>query len=104
MNRIEAEKRVVRQMIQLYCRKHHGSSTLCSDCSQLLAYAEERLDRCPKGNTKTSCRKCTIHCYAPHYRNQIKQVMRQVGPIMLFHHPLSALRHLLTELLPPPRP
>ena len=95
MERIEREKEVIRQMIQIYCsRKHHPlHKTLCDDCNELLKYALQRLDKCPKRNAKSSCRKCEIHCYAPIYKVRIRTVMRFVGPRMIFMHPLAAIRH-----------
>ena len=98
--RIEREKQVVGQMIEIYCRRHHrpAEGYLCGECSQLLEYAHKRLDRCPFGNGKSSCRKCKIHCYSPENREKIRQIMKYVGPRMLFIHPLSALRHLWNEL------
>lgn len=100
MERIEQEKKVVSQMIAIYCHKHHSShdSDLCNDCQELLDYACRRLDHCPKGNDKTSCRKCEIHCYSPHNRERIRAVMKYVGPRMIFIHPASAIRHLISEL------
>lgn len=100
MERIEYEKRIVGKMIAVYCRRHHspGNDGLCEDCAALLKYAHQRLDRCPKGNRKTSCRKCEIHCYSPDNKNKIRDVMKYVGPRMLFIHPWSAIRHLITEL------
>lgn len=96
-SRIEHEKTVVSRMIEIYCRNHHGSpkGMLCDECSALLDYALARLDRCPKGNHKSSCRKCEIHCYSPAHREAIRRVMRYSGPRMLLHYPLTALRHLL---------
>lgn len=100
MERIEREKKVVAQMVEIYCRSHHKrkEDALCEDCRGLVEYAYQRLEHCPKGNRKTSCRKCEIHCYAPHYRDRIREVMKYVGPRMLFIHPLSAIRHLIAEL------
>ncbi len=100
MDRIEREKDTVGLMIGIYCKRHHGTDggTLCADCSALLEYAQRRLDRCPRGNRKTSCRKCPTHCYAPAMKARIKEVMRDVGPRMIFIHPVSAIRHLLSEL------
>lgn len=99
MERIEQEKRVVAQMIAIYCHRHHspGDGGLCPDCAALLEYARKRLDHCPKGNAKTSCRKCEIHCYRREERERIRGVMRYVGPRMLFIHPVSAVRHLISE-------
>lgn len=88
-------------MIAIYCRRHHHEATegkLCPDCNALLRYALERLDRCPKGNGKSSCRKCTIHCYSSPQRAEIREVMRYVGPRMIFIHPIEAVRHLLSEM------
>lgn len=96
-SRIEHEKTVVSWMIAIYCRNHHGlpKGMLCDECSALLDYALARLDRCPKGNHKSSCRKCEIHCYSPARRETIRMVMRYSGPRMLLHYPMTALRHLL---------
>ena len=91
MKRIEREKLVIGDMIAIYCRKHHriDNDVLCDECVQLLSYARHRLDLCPK---------CEIHCYSREKREQIRAVMRYVGPRMLFIHPLTALRHLIYEL------
>ena len=101
MQRIEREKKIVGQMIEIYCRRHHmaGSGNLCEDCRSLHRYAMRRLDRCPHGNRKPSCRKCKIHCYSPEMRLRIKCVMRYVGPRMIFIHPVSAIRHLISEFV-----
>lgn len=96
--RIAEEQQVIRQMIQLYCRKKEGNETLCDSCRELLEYATQRLDRCRYGAAKPTCRKCSIHCYRPDMRVRIQAVMRWAGPRMLFHHPLAAVKHLLREL------
>lgn len=96
--RIAEEQRVIRQMIQLYCRKKEGHTTLCDNCRELLEYATRRLEHCRYGATKPTCRKCPIHCYRPDMQARIQAVMRWAGPRMLFHHPLAAVKHLLREL------
>ncbi|MDE6037582.1 MAG: nitrous oxide-stimulated promoter family protein [Duncaniella sp.] len=100
MDRIDREKRVVSIMISAYCRNHHKTdrTSLCPDCKDLTVYALTRLNHCPKGISKTSCRKCDIHCYAPAYRARIREVMRCMGPRMLFINPLAAIRHLWDEI------
>lgn len=98
MDRIEREKCTVSLMIGIYCRKKHGCQAMCEQCADLANYAHMRLTRCRYGSSKGSCRKCPTHCYAPARREQIRRVMRYVGPRMLFYHPLAALRHLLKEL------
>lgn len=95
MTRIEREKATVARMIALYCRKNDGGGAgVCPACTELLAYAHDRLDRCPYGNDKPSCKRCTTHCYKPNMRERMRTVMRLVGPRMLFHHPVAAIRHL----------
>ncbi len=95
MTRIEREKRTVAQMIRIYCRHKEGNRELCPDCSALLDYALMHLSRCPFGEKKTSCRKCTVHCYRPDMKERIKAVMRYAGPRMILYNPLAALRHML---------
>ena len=48
-SRIEEEKKVVEQMIRLYCQKKEGNGELCQNCHELLDYAHSRLDRCRYG-------------------------------------------------------
>ena len=95
--RIQEEKLVVKQMIHLYCLKHEGHAELCPNCRELLDYALSRLDHCKYGNAKTKCHKCPVHCYRPDMRNRIRAVMRFSGPRMLLHHPLEALRYLVSR-------
>ena len=92
----EWEKRMVSEMIRLYCRKnHHTRQGLCPDCAALEAYARARSDRCSFMETKTFCSNCKVHCYQPEMREKIRQVMRFSGPRMLFSHPVMALRHVI---------
>lgn len=96
--RSERELRVIAQMVGLYCRSVHGTRQgLCAECAALLDYAAKRIEHCPLGDRKTSCRKCTIHCYRPDMRDHVRSVMRYAGPRMILHHPLAAIRHLLDE-------
>lgn len=87
--------------MEIYCRRHHapGAGALCPRCSDLLRYALERLERCPRRDAASgSCRKCPIHCYSPDYRDRIREVMRYVGPRMILWHPVMAIRHLINEI------
>lgn len=89
------EERTVEAMIRLFCRERHAGGALCPECSELLAYARERLRRCPFQEGKTACGRCPVHCYRPALRERVRVVMRYAGPRMLWHHPLLALHHLL---------
>jgi hypothetical protein len=97
MNRLEKEKKTISVMIRIFCDAHHGADRklLCPECSELLDYAKERLNKCPYGENKGACSKCKIHCYKPGMRKQITEVMRFSGPKMVRKHPLLAIDHLL---------
>ena len=92
----QREKRVVSQMIAIYCRGKHGTKgKICSECKELKDYADACSDRCPFMETKTFCSNCKVHCYKPEMRERIRTVMRYSGPRMLVYHPVMAVRHLL---------
>ena len=95
----EREKEVVSLMISLYCRKQHGTKTLCPECAALDAYARLRSDLCPFMETKTFCSNCKVHCYKPEMREKIRTVMRFSAPRMLLYHPVMAIRHLMESKL-----
>lgn len=90
------ELRTIESMVRLYCRKQHDAQeSLCSSCAQLVAYAGERIKKCPFGVDKPVCNQCSVHCYKPDMRERVKEVMRFSGPRMLLRHPMLAIRHLL---------
>lgn len=92
----ECEKKIVSQMIALYCKKKHGGKKeLCADCAKLSEYARMRSDKCPFMETKTFCSNCRVHCYKSEMREKIREVMRFSGPRMIFHHPVAAVRHVI---------
>ena len=90
-------------MLGIYCRdKHAGAGTLCSECRELIDYAEARLAKCPFGENKPTCAKCTVHCYKPAMRERIRDVMKYSGPRMLTAHPILTARHIAHGLLRKP--
>lgn len=95
--RLARELKTVFAMIRLYCRAHHQATGLCDECVKLSEYAERRLAACPFQEEKTTCGKCTVHCYKATMRKQIIEVMRFSGPKMIFHHPFLALAHLIDK-------
>jgi hypothetical protein len=90
----EHERRIVADMIALYCRKKHSTKMLCDDCRTLLEYADRRTIACPRMAEKTFCSQCKSHCYRQDMRERIREVMRFAGPRIIFYHPIAALRHL----------
>ena len=96
MTRIEKEKNIINLMINIYCNKKHGYKNrgLCNECSELLEYANKRLDFCKFGEEKKFCSKCPIHCYKKDMRAKIKEVMKFSGPRLLFHEPIEVIKHI----------
>ena len=100
----EREKKMVSEMILLYCKKQHkslrkasglGKTELCPECAELENYSRMRSDQCPFMETKTFCSNCKVHCYKPKMRERIRKIMRFSGPRMLFVHPVEAIRHVI---------
>ena len=103
--RMDREKRTVEAMIRMLCCDVHGSrgDALCAECTELLAYAMARLDRCRFGEDKPKCAACPVHCYKPEMREKIQTVMRHSGPRMMLRHPVLAAGHVMDGVLHPPR-
>jgi hypothetical protein len=93
---IEIEKQTVSAMIALYCRGHRHENP-CAECEALEDYALQRLDKCPYGNEKPSCKDCPIHCYKSAMREKIKEVMRYSGPRMLWKYPWLSIRYKFSQ-------
>jgi len=97
-SRIQREKDTIRIMVELYCRKNHRTkNTLCPECSALLDYAFQRLDKCVFGNEKPACSKCKVHCYRKDMREKVRRVMRYSGPRMILVHPKAAIDHIIRQ-------
>jgi hypothetical protein len=98
MNRIEKEKKIVRKMIELYCRHHLKQDIISEEYQHLIEFAYRRLDHCRFGEKKTACKNCPVHCYAPKEREKIRMIMRWAGPRMLLYSPIEALRHIYLDI------
>jgi hypothetical protein len=104
-NRLDRERHTIQTMIEIYClNHHHPADRLCPECAQLTSYALQRVERCPFKPNKPTCAGCTIHCYKPEMRQQVRVVMRYAGPRMLATHPLLAVAHLIDGALYRPAP
>ncbi|MCD7971481.1 MAG: nitrous oxide-stimulated promoter family protein [Candidatus Azobacteroides sp.] len=97
MGDLRSEKQLVAHMIGLYCRKKHHRDKLCPECSELVGYTCARLDKCPFGNHKGTCKKCPVHCYRKDMREKIRTVMAFSGPRILFYHPVSYFSYFLKK-------
>jgi len=67
---------------------------LCPDCSRLLKHGIAKLRLCPY-DPKPMCKKCETHCYAPGYREKIREVMRFSGLYLIKHGRLDLMFHYL---------
>lgn len=83
------------EMVALYCRNKLRLHTMPEEYSALADYACQRLDHCRFGEDKPACSKCGVHCYKPEMREHIREVMRWTGPRMIYHSPISLIRHIL---------
>lgn len=75
-------------------RQAKGPRSLCAECTNLLDYALQRLEKCPFGSDKPKCSACTVHCYRKERREKIREVMRYAGPRMVTRHPVMTARHV----------
>ena len=117
--RLDDKKRkdikVLSQFIAIYCREHHRTEVrdafpvkderlsnslgrkdliLCKDCSKLLNHGIVKLLLCPY-DPKPTCKKCEKHCYAPGYRDRIREVMRFSGLYLVKRGRLDLMVHYL---------
>ncbi|MEN6409508.1 MAG: nitrous oxide-stimulated promoter family protein [Anaerolineaceae bacterium] len=94
--RLRREDETAGAMIEIYCRgQHKTTGDLCAACDELRTYTHLRLEKCPFGAEKSTCAKCTVHCYNQNMRERIRAVMRYAGPRMLLRHPWMTVMHLL---------
>jgi len=95
--RFARERRTIEAMVDIYCRSLHGSrrGQRCAACSEVVAYAGQRLDKCLFPDTKPTCANCPVHCYKPEMRARVREIMRYAGPRMAYRRPLMALRHMI---------
>ena len=85
-------------MVGIYCRGRHGSAALCPECSGLLEYALQRIEKCPFLDDKPTCARCPVHCYRAAERAHVRQVMRYAGPRMAYRHPVMTVRHYVDQV------
>lgn len=100
--RLAREFLTMEHMVEIWCRDQHGGDIrhhgLCTDCTDFLAYAHRRLEKCPYGEDKPTCARCPIHCYKRVQRELAREVMRYAGPRMTLRHPWLSLMHLVDKL------
>ena len=95
---LKREAKLLSAMVLAYCKKNHGSESLCDECREFLTYALTRLACCPFGENKPTCLKCKIHCYRAEEKQTARQIMREQGPRMLLRHPILTAEHLIKNM------
>ena len=118
-NRLNDKKnkdiRILRDFVSVFCRENHREETkdafpikdarlrqalgqkdlvLCHDCSKLLNHGIAKLLLCPY-DPKPMCKKCETHCYAPGYREKVREVMRFSGMYLIKRGRLDLMLHYL---------
>ena len=107
--------RILSEFVGIYCQEQHRGAEraafafkdeqlniavgekkliLCRDCGKLLNHGMAKLMMCPH-DPKPMCKKCLTHCYAPGYREKIREVMRFSGIYLMKHGRLDLLIHYL---------
>ncbi len=107
--------RVLRDFVSIFCRENHKAAAkdtlpikdaglrrslggkklvLCQDCRKLLSHGIAKLLLCPY-DPKPMCKKCPTHCYAPGYREKMREVMRFSGLHLIKHGRLDLMVHYL---------
>ncbi|OGO19295.1 MAG: hypothetical protein A2144_08350 [Chloroflexi bacterium RBG_16_50_9] len=109
----EKDLKVLRDFISVFCREKHSGQAkdvfpvkderlhdalgdkelrLCVECARLFNHGTAKLLLCPY-DPKPMCKKCETHCYAPGYREQIREVMRFSGLYLVKHGRLDLMIH-----------
>lgn len=92
---IQQEIKLSVAMIDIYYKKSNETHKISHE--EMIAYATNRLEHCPHGENKPTCKNCPIHCYKKEYREQMKQIMRFSGPRIMLYHPILALKHFMNR-------
>ena len=112
--KLRRDLKVLGTFIRIYCEgkhpsadrepvavKHHdvericgGPVALCPSCRKLFIHAWAKRTMCLM-DPKPACKHCPNHCYAPHYRDEIREVMRYSGRKLVMSGRMDYLLHLL---------
>ncbi len=109
----EKDLRVLSDFVTIYCRENHPGVpkgafsirdeaiqeafggreiSLCKDCQRLLGHGVTKLLQC-EYDPKPMCKKCPTHCYAPGYRERMREVMKFSGLYLVKHGRIDLMLH-----------
>ena len=98
-NKQDKEKKIIKEMISIYCKiKHKKTDVLCIKCQELVDYAYLKIEKCPFKDTKSFCSNCKIHCYNPDMKIRIREVMIFSKKKMIYKHPIMTVSHMFCAI------
>lgn len=53
--KINFEKKIISQMIGIYCKKKHKQMQICYECREVLDYANKKIENCKFIEVKSFC-------------------------------------------------
>ncbi len=107
--------KVLGDFISIFCRENHKMEAkdtfpikdarlhqslgdkdlvLCPDCRKLFSHGIAKLLLCPY-DPKPMCKKCDTPCYAPGYRERVREVMKFSGRYLIKHGRIDLMVHYL---------
>lgn len=107
--------RVLSDFVSIFCRENHPAEAkepfslkddrlhqalgdkglaLCQECRKLLQHGVAKLLMCPY-DPKPMCKKCETPCYAPGYRENVREIMKFSGRYLIKHGRLDMMIHYL---------
>ena len=99
MDKDQTNRKVLLEMTEIYCKKHHNyTNGLCGLCTKLIDYSMERLDKCPKLPKKPICYKCKVSCYSKDNKQLIKSIMRYSGLRVFIKNPVLIFKFVFKKI------
>lgn len=96
--KINFEKKIISQMIGIYCKKKHKQIQICDECREVLDYANKKIENCKFIEVKSFCSNCKSPCYSPVMREKIREIMKFSGKRIILYHPILTIKHIFYKL------
>ena len=99
-SKVDEDIKILTEFIQIYCDNKHrerpkindNGTNICAECQNTLSYSSKMREYCSL-DPKPICKKCTIHCYKPEYRQRIKEIMRHSGMSLIMRGRIDLIFH-----------
>lgn len=101
---------ILGRFVAVYCGDKHadrpktvfrykgiGDSTwrgieVCDECTKMLTHGTAKRLICPM-EPKPYCKECDVHCYAPGYRERVREIMRYSGKKLILRGRVDLIYH-----------